>query len=320
MSQLGVPVEAEPATPLVSVVVPVHNHTVQLATCLDALERQTYPGDRYEVIVVDNASTEDIAATVQSHSHVALVSQPRTGSYAARNTGIEASKGTVLAFTDVDCVPAHDWLERGVARLLSEPTCGLVGGRIDIVPRDPGRPTAVELYDSVMYLRQQVYVREMSFAATANLFTRRAVLDDVGPFDPELPSAGDVDWGRRVAAAGYGLVYADDCRVTHPARRTLSELAEKATRVGRGMGARSRRAPAGQSPRARISRRLRSLALLLPPVRASRRNHAAAAASGHGKTVRVILVTVLDHYLRLWARIASRLSARRSTGGGRAAG
>ncbi len=222
------------ANPFVSVLIPVHNDTGRLTQCLRALEGQTYPTDWYEVIVVDNASDEPVAPALSAFPHARGAYEAQRSSYAARNTGIAVARGDVLAFTDSDCLPAPDWLERGVAALANAENCGLVGGGIEFFFRDPTTPTIVELYDSVMHLDQEEFIHKKQFSVTANLFTFKQVVERVGMFDSTLESNGDKEWGQRVAAQGYRLAYAPDARVKHPARHTFQALRRKVTRVING--------------------------------------------------------------------------------------
>lgn len=215
----------------VSVIVPVFNDSERLKLCLQALENQTYPKHSYEIIVVDNNSDEDISEVVQQFSQTSFTSEKQPGSYAARNQGISVAKGDILAFTDSDCIPMCDWIEKGVASLLSAPDCGLAAGKIRLFFKDPDQPTAVELYESVTAFRQEKYVEESKFGVTANLFTFKTVVNSVGPFNATLKSSGDLEWGNRVFEAGYKQVYASDACVDHPARSSLKQLHKKTTRV-----------------------------------------------------------------------------------------
>lgn len=237
------------AYPLVSVIIPAQNDAERLAQCLQALEGQTYPAHQFEVLVVDNASDIPVAPMLSAFPHARGLHEARRGSYAARNTGIAAARGDVLAFTDSDCLPASDWLEQGVAALSNADNCGLVGGRIEFFFRDPAAPTIVELYDSVMHLDQEEFIQKKRFSVTANLFTFTRVMRQVGLFDSTLESNGDKEWGQRVAAQGYRLVYAADACVRHPARQTFRELQRKVTRVVKGASdLRENRRISGQQP------------------------------------------------------------------------
>lgn len=224
---------------LVSVIVPVFNDAARLQLCLQALAVQTY-GDEgghraYEVIVVDNASDarENIPALVAEFSFAVYVCERSPGSYAARNCGLAMAKGDVLAFTDADCIPSADWIEKGVVHLVRIDNCGLVAGRINLFFRD-AKANPVELYESVTAFPQQRLLSQHRGAATANLFTFRSVIDAVGPFNASLLSQGDLEWGRRVFAAGYQQFYAEDVCVNHPARYTFDQLRQRTVRLAGG--------------------------------------------------------------------------------------
>lgn len=220
--------------PFVSVVIPVLNDSERLKLCLENLEHQTYPKHLYEVIVVDNGSEESIEPAIAQFSQAKLIFESRRGSYAARNKGILLAQGDVIAFTDSDCLPALDWIEKGTAHLLCVPNCGLVAGKIDFFFKNPEQPTGLEFYDSISYLRQKRYVEDLKFGATANVFTFKKVLQNVGLFDTQLQSCGDKEWGERVFAAGYQQIYADDTCVTHPARSSFKEIYKKTVRIAQG--------------------------------------------------------------------------------------
>jgi glycosyltransferase involved in cell wall biosynthesis len=225
---------SEDNSSFVSVIIPVFNDHERLKLCLQALESQTYPQDLYEIIVIDNASHERVEETVRQFRQVSVAYEKQRGSYAARNKGILLAKGEILAFTDSDCIPASDWIETGVRQLLSTPGCGLVAGRIEVFFNAPGKPNAVELYDSITFLQQQKYVREYHFGATANLFALKKTFNEVGYFNDRLKSGGDMEWGHRVFSLGYPVIYADDSCVRHPARKSLAELYQKVKRISRG--------------------------------------------------------------------------------------
>src|SRR5688572_2788795 len=118
------------AQPFVSVVVPVRNDAARLRTCVAALRVQSYPSNRYEIIVDDNASHEPVVLEHRELPITRVVRNEGPGSYAARNAGIAASCGDVLAFTDSDCVPAAEWLEKAVARLTAAGPGTALGGRV----------------------------------------------------------------------------------------------------------------------------------------------------------------------------------------------
>ena len=220
--------------PFVSVIIPVYNDGKRLRLCLQALKQQTYDKNRYEVIVIDNGSdtAENIKEIVSSKGAIAL-SEKMPGSYAARNKGLTVAKGEAIAFTDADCIPAPDWIEKGIDRLQVE-NCGFVGGEIEIFWRDRDRPSTVELYESMLAFRQQDCIEKHHYSVTANLFTWKKVIDTVGVFNSQLKSNGDIEWGNRVYAQGYQQVYAKDVLVRHPALYSFKQLRKKVIRYAGG--------------------------------------------------------------------------------------
>src|SRR6188472_748784 len=105
-------------TPVVSVIVPVRKNVEGIRTLLARLSAQTLPRDRFEVVIGDDGSHPGtLSAITPASGWVRLTRGPRLNSYAARNRAVAAAKGKVLAFCDSDCLPARDWLERGMAAL-----------------------------------------------------------------------------------------------------------------------------------------------------------------------------------------------------------
>ena len=221
-------------TPFVSVIIPVYNDYDRLKKCLEILDAQTYPKQAYEVIVVDNNSTDDIKSLVEQFQQAKYEFEATPGSYSARNKGLSIANGDILGFTDSDCLPATTWVEKGVANILTHVGCGLVAGCINFSFQNPENPHPVELYDSLYFLQQEKYIEEDHFGATANLFTTRQIFDAVGLFNATLKSGGDREWGERVYAAGYEQIYAAEVEIAHPARASFEELNKKLRRVYKG--------------------------------------------------------------------------------------
>lgn len=283
--------------PFVSVIVPVHNDLEGLALCLEALENQTYPKDRYEVVVVDNGSKESIEPVVSRFTCVSAAREDRPGSYSARNKGLSVASGQIVAFTDSDCIPTPQWLEKGVEKLLDVPGCGLVAGRIEVFPRNPRCPTAVELYECATAFRQERFLELGKFGVTANLFSFRSVFQNVGLFDGELFSGGDYEWARRVYWYGYNQAYADEACVYHPARRSLGQLHRKIVRVARGIhDLRKKNAP-------HLGLQREFFLLFIPPVRAAFRVFKEDRPHRPADKAKVILIVFVAKYLNLWSRL-----------------
>lgn len=222
----------ESQCPFVSVVIPVYNNAARLQKTLEALGDQTYPPEQYEVIVVDNGSTDGSPDVAASYEGVQLLYEHEhlSSPYSARNRGIEAASGEIIALLDATCVPVEDWLEEGAACLVHEGS-DLVGGNVDFAFRGE-RPTAAEVYDSVTNVQMKESI-EQGKAKTANLFTRHDLFEDIGLFPEGIRSGGDVQWTRRAVRKGYSLSYCEGATVYKPARQ-LSALVKKQWRVGKG--------------------------------------------------------------------------------------
>jgi glycosyltransferase involved in cell wall biosynthesis len=216
-------------TPRVSVIVPVRDGEDRIGRCLSALLAQTYPRERLEILVVDDASRDATRERVYGLP-VRLLAQPAPrGPYAARNAGMRAASGEVFAFTDADCIPAKDWVERGLATLAAE-GADLAAGHVRYLLS--ARGGAAEVFDAIANLDHERSVAERGVAFTGNLFAARRVLDAIGPFS-ERRSGCDGEWTARASGAGFALVHAADAVVEKPARGAWA-LARKQYRVGRG--------------------------------------------------------------------------------------
>jgi hypothetical protein len=252
--------------PAVSVIIPARNASRTLPGTLAALARQTLSRESFEVLVVDDRSSDDTAALVRASGFARLVEMPRRGgSYAARNLGLDHARGGVIAFTDADCRPAADWLAHGLADLRGQ-AAELLGGRIDL-PLRP-RPSVAELADVCWHLNQARFV-QMGFAATANLFVRRAVFDRIGRFNERLASNGDRELCLRATAHGFRLAYSHGAVVVHPPRARARDAVRKGFRLGLGRAQtdvfgqfpapRSAPKPVGAGPGRRLRAAIRKL-------------------------------------------------------------
>jgi GT2 family glycosyltransferase len=211
----------------VSVVIPHYNDLAGLSACLDALARQSVSTGTFEIVIADNRSPCGIAAVeAVAGARARVVDAPDRGAGSARNAGVAASSGRVLAFTDSDCVPAPGWLAAGLAALEQ---ADAVGGRMTVSVGDEARMSGAEAFERVFAFNNRAYVEIKGFSVTANLFTRREVFDAVGPFRSGVSE--DVDWCHRAAAKGYRLVYAADAVIAHPARANWGELKRKWRRI-----------------------------------------------------------------------------------------
>jgi len=215
----------------VSVIIPVYNGEKCIKSLLDSLISLDYPKDNYEIIVVDNHSTDRTKEIVNHYSVRLLEENVIQSSYAARNKGIENAKNEILAFIDSDCIATKEWLKEGVKPII-EDKADLVGGKVEFYFSK--RKTAAELYDSITNMQIKDNINKRGVAKTANLFAKAEIFSKIGLFPDNVKSGGDVQWTYKATRNGFSLIYAPKAVVKHPAR-SLGGLLIKQYRVGKGM-------------------------------------------------------------------------------------
>lgn len=202
------------STPEISVVVPTYRRSERLPRLVAALEAQTLDPARFEVLIVDNGSgdeTSALLADLAAHSPLRLrplVIDDNRGPARARNLGWRSTEAPFVAYTDDDCVPVPEWLERGLFQLEADERVGVVQGRTE-KPDVPGYPwTDWTVYREILW--------PSPYFEGCNLFFRREALEATGGFDESIPFGGEdtaAGWG--VLAAGWQRVFEQDAVVRH---------------------------------------------------------------------------------------------------------
>ena len=191
----------------VSVIVPVHNTAAHLERCIAALVGQDYPRAAFEILMVDNNSTDGSADILARAAGVRALAETKQGSYAARNRAVREARGAVLAFTDSDCAPGPGWL-RAIEAGLAQP-----GVQVVLGCRRPARDRGLVrlLADYENKKDEHVFaspVVDRYYGFTNNMGVRRSTFERYGPF-VERPRGSDTIFVRRVvegegcAAAAY---------------------------------------------------------------------------------------------------------------------
>ncbi len=212
------------ALPAISVVIPHLNQPAALARCLASLAAQEGDFTLEGIRVVDNGSTALPRAVCDGFAGVTLLAESEPGPGPARNRGVAAAQGEILAFIDADCTAEPGWLA-AITRAFADPGCVIIGGDVRI-PRLGHRTTMLEAYESIYAYRMQEYIARQGFTGTGNLAVRREVMAAVGPFGG-IHIAEDRDWGQRALARGHRTSYVPDMVIYHPARESFAELARK---------------------------------------------------------------------------------------------
>lgn len=223
------PLPGETTRPRISVVVCTHNGEATIGTCLHALCRLDYAD--FEVIVVDDGST-DRTAEIAAGFDVRLIRTKNYGLSSARNTGLEAATGEIVAFTDDDAWPDRDWLRYLAIAFDSGDHVGIGGPNLppedagvveSAVARAPGSPTHVLLSD-----------QEAEHIPGCNMAFRQGALQAVGGFDPRFTVAGDdVDICWRLQERGWTIGFSPAAVVHHRRRRSVRAYLRQQAEYGK---------------------------------------------------------------------------------------
>jgi GT2 family glycosyltransferase len=224
--------------PHFSIIVPTHARPRQLATCLRSLARLDYPRNSFEVIVVDDGTEtppEAVVASFCDQLDVTLLRQAHAGPAAARNTGAEHARGRFLAFTDDDCTPALDWLQRLATRFARAPDRAIGGRTLNALP-DNLYSTASQLIVDVVYAHYNAHPDQASFFATNNLAIPADRFQAIGGFDADFfPFASeDRDFCNRWLYHGSRMIFAPEALVYHAHTLTLRTFLRQHFGYGRG--------------------------------------------------------------------------------------
>jgi len=216
--------------PTLSIIVPVHNDKKNIARLIHSLLDQDYPKRLYEIIIVDNNSTDGSKEIIKRFPVKLLEERRIQSSYAARNKGIKHAKNEIIALIDSDCIATPQWLKEGIKKLVSG-DADLVGGRVEFVYSE--RKTAAEFYDSFIHMQFEVTIKKQNVSGTSNLFVKSFLFDRIGLFPDWVKSGGDFYWTGKATRSGFSLVYSPAAIVKHPTR-TLKTILKKKFRVARG--------------------------------------------------------------------------------------
>lgn len=211
--------------PRVSVVVPVRNRPTEIEACLKTLMVLDYPADRLEVIVVDDASTDETPQVVRRFPVRLIVASQRQGASASRNLGIANATGDVVAFTDSDCQVTPSWLV-DLIPFLYLPKCVAVGGRVLPAFEETVRDRYAAAYSALdmgLRMRRVTSGTSVFYVPSCNLLVRRDALLRVSGFDAGFPIGEDIDLEYRLMKDGGTVWYAARGGVYHVHRSNLKK-------------------------------------------------------------------------------------------------
>jgi GT2 family glycosyltransferase len=212
-----------------SVIIPHYNDIVRLEKCMASLVPQVAEKD-VEILVVDNASSQDLEPLRKQFPEVQFLLEPEPGAAAARNLAVKHAQGDWLFFTDADCVPAANWIDVAISLSKGDQ---VIGGHVSLFDESTAPRSGTEAFEHVFAFNQETYIKKTHYSVTANMLASRAVFDQVGPFDGSMSE--DLEWGQRAYGMGYQIVYRPELEVAHPTRQNWAALANKWRRTTREM-------------------------------------------------------------------------------------
>jgi len=207
----------DPLAPQASVIVPVRNGSDSLAACLQALLAQTGGAGQYEVIVVDDGSSDASGQIAAQHS-VHVVRQKHAGAAAARNHGAMEAQGKILLFTDADCEPLPDWIEQMLAPFADPHVAGVKGTYRTRQRSLVARFAQAEYEEKYDRLTRSEWI---DFVDTYAAAYRRSTFWEHGGFDPRFLLDEDQELSFRLAEAGMKLAFAPGAVVLHRHQATV---------------------------------------------------------------------------------------------------
>jgi len=214
----------------VSVIVPARNASSCISGCLSALKNQTYALERYEIIVIDDGSSDKTAEIARSAGAEVITSEP-SGPAAARNLGAKHARGEILLFTDADCKPASDWIEKMLKPFEDKTVMGVKGAYVSVQKELISRFVQVEYEGKYEFMSR---FREIDFIDTYSAGFRRGIFLSLDGFDASFPGASveDQEFSFRMSKHGHKMVFAPEAVVGHLHVNTFRGYFKKKFKIG----------------------------------------------------------------------------------------
>lgn len=209
-----------------SIIVPTYNEEDNIKNLIESLLNLKVNGFEYEVIIVDNNSTDNTKKVILKYP-VIYLKEKKKGSYAARNKGVKEARGKYVCFVDGDCVVSPDWLYE-IDKLLEYGNAEIIAGNIQ---KHGGSNNIYALYDDLCFLNQEKMVKNNNAAVTANLVVSKVVFDKIGLFNSTMLTGGDIAFVKKATSNGFILEYTKKAIVYHKKRDTFKDIDQKLYRL-----------------------------------------------------------------------------------------
>ena len=213
----------------ISIIIPVFNAGDKIYRCIDAIKKQKTKRS-FEIILVDDGSTDDAIQQIQD-DNVRIFHQSNQGPAAARNLGVEKSKGEIILFTDADCEPQEDWIEEMVRPLEDSSISGVKGAYLTRQKKIVARFVQLEYESKYEKMKKDRYI---DFIDTYSAGFKKRDFICVGGYDTRFPTAcvEDQEFSFRMWEKGYRMVFNPDAKVYHTHSDNIFNYMKKKFRIG----------------------------------------------------------------------------------------
>ena len=228
--------ERQQHIPFASIIIPTLNCAGDIEGCVKSLRNQDYPGDRFEIIIVDNGST-DATMDILPLSGVRYFVRNERSRAKALNTGIANAMGEIICTTDISCRAEPDWIST-IVKSFNDPSVGCVAGEIKLLKVSDNAVIGFQErsnYMSPMLALKRTRLPYLPFADGANASFRKQLFEKIGLFEESFIKAADVEICYRMfILTDYNLVFNQDAVVWEPGEPTLRALLKQRYRMGIG--------------------------------------------------------------------------------------
>lgn len=244
--------------PFVSILIPVKDVARYIEKCLDAILNQDYPKDKYEILVLDNKSSDGTQEIVSQYGEPVRLIQTGIDSPARKyNLVIDQTKGSILGLVDGDANVSKDWLKKVIAPL-SDPR---VAGATGLILTHNKESLVARVIGYELQYRYENLPRKIKRAATMHTVYKKEVLVEVGRFNERLKTGYDCEIGHRITSAGFDIIFVKDALVYHNHRSTLGSYFQQQYEYGKFAILRYL-----ESPRIAMGDEIASLSMILQPI------------------------------------------------------
>ena len=214
--------------PVVSIIVPALNAEDTIDDCITSLIGQDFHKDKYEIIIIDNGSTDNTLKLLRKYKgKIKLLCEPNIGSYYARNRGIRKASGEIILFTDSDCIAKKDWINQIIKNFNGKKII-VVSGAIKAAKKN----TLLREYCDLFCHTQKEYHKIMK-AATSNMAVRKKSIVEIGLFNDKIKSGGDFELCGRMIKKPEQIYFEKNAIIYHQYPKSILKFIKKSFYYGK---------------------------------------------------------------------------------------